>query len=66
MVLMTLKLKLKSNNNKKVPRIRFNLNKLKDQIILEQFQAQTGGKFAALNFMTDDLDSEQKISTRQF
>ena len=42
LVLMTLKLKLKlkSNNKKKAPRIRFNLDKLKDQTIVEQFQAQ--------------------------
>ena len=57
LVLTTIRLKLKSKNKKKSPRIKFDLDKLKDPNILEVFQAKIGGKFAALNFIQEDIDS---------
>ncbi|PIK45030.1 hypothetical protein BSL78_18122 [Apostichopus japonicus] len=39
------------------PRIRFDLEKLKEPDIAQVFQAQVGGKFAALNLLDSDVDS---------
>ena len=47
LVLTTVRLKLKANKKTKSPRIRFNLEKLKDQKVAEVFQATLGAKFAA-------------------
>jgi len=57
LVLMTIKLKLKAQRTTKNPRIRFDLEKLKDPEIVEVFQAKIGGKFAALNFLDSDVDT---------
>ena len=57
MVLMTLQIKLKTKNQKRNPRLRFNLEKLKDPEVAEIFKAEIGGRFAALNFLQEDLNS---------
>ena len=59
LVLTTVRLKLKANKKNKSPRIRFNLEKLKDQNVAEVFQATLGGKFAALDFINEDIESIQ-------
>ena len=55
LVLSSLRLKLK--HFQKTPRIRFDLEKLKDPENAEIFQAQVGGKFAALNTVDSDVDT---------
>lgn len=55
MVLMTFKLKLSTKRKAKSTRIKFDLEKLKDPLIKETFQAQIGGKFAALNIIDADI-----------
>ena len=57
LVLTSIRLKLKSKKKEKSPRIRFDLEKLKDPDILKIFQAKIGGRFAALNFVHEDIDS---------
>ncbi len=56
LVLITIKLKLESKRNTKNHRVRFDLEKLKDQVIAEVFQAQICGKFAAMNIFNNDID----------
>ena len=57
LVLTRLKLKLKLNRGKRNPRIRFDLDKLKDPEIAEIFQAKVGGKFAALATIEQDVEA---------
>lgn len=57
LVMTTIKLKLKAERRPKNPRIRFDLEKLKDPEVAEIFQAQVGGKFAALNLLDSDVDT---------
>ena len=45
---MTMKTKLSKRRKKKNPRINFNLEKLNDKSIAEEFKAKIGGKFAPL------------------
>lgn len=64
MVLMTLKLKLKTHKKYGNTRIRISLDKLKDPQVAGIFEANIGGKFAALNLLQDiDLltDNMEKI-----
>lgn len=56
MVLMTLRLKLRIQKQQSTPRIRFNLDKLKDPQVAGIFEASIGGKFATLNLL-QDIDS---------
>jgi len=48
LVIMTVKIKLKKLSQSKNPRVKYNLNKLKDRSILEIFQANVGGRFGPL------------------
>ena len=48
LVMMTMKTKLSKRKKQKNPRIKFNLEKLNDQSIADEFQAKIGGKFASL------------------
>ena len=57
LVLMTLQIKLKTKNQKRNPRLLFSLEKLKDPEVAEIFKAEIGGRFAALNFLQEDLNS---------
>ena len=56
LVLLTMKLKLKKNFKAGQSRIKYDLDKLKDQGVLDIFQAQVGGKFAALTILDKDID----------
>ena len=44
LVMMTMKTKLSKRKKQKNPRIKFNLEKLNDKSIAEEFQAKIGGK----------------------
>ncbi|KAL8610857.1 hypothetical protein ACOMHN_056712 [Nucella lapillus] len=57
MVLMTLRLKLKKNHKPNNPRLRFDIEKLKDPEIAAAIKAKIGGRFAALNLLQDDINS---------
>ena len=57
LVMTTIKLKLKAKRCPKNPRIRFDLEKLTDPEVADIFQAQVGGKFAALNLLISDVDT---------
>ena len=48
---------MKTKHFTKSCRIRFDLEKLKDQKIAEVFQAKVDGKFAALCILDSDLDT---------
>jgi exonuclease III len=55
LVMMTMKTRLSRRSKPKNPRIRFNLEKLNDKSIAEEFQAKIGGKFAPL-LLVEDID----------
>ena len=57
LLLTTIKLKLKTRRFTKSPRIRFDLEKLKDLKIADVFQSKVGGKFAALCVLESDVDT---------
>ena len=56
LVLLILKVKLKKNQQPANPRIKFNLDKLKDPNVEEIFQAKLGGRFAALTLLDNDIN----------
>ena len=56
LVLMVMKLKLKKKYKAANPRIRFDVDKLKDPEVNTIFQAQLGGRFAVLNLLDRDVD----------
>ena len=60
MVMMTFYTRLKNLRKPTQPRIRFDLEKLNDPIVMSAFQATIGGRFAPLSMLVDedaDLDS---------
>ena len=57
LVMTTLKLKLRANKCARTTRIHLDLEKLKDPRVAEAFQAQVGGKFAALSLLNSDIDT---------
>uniref|UniRef100_A0A0L8IAK6 Endonuclease/exonuclease/phosphatase domain-containing protein n=1 Tax=Octopus bimaculoides TaxID=37653 RepID=A0A0L8IAK6_OCTBM len=56
-VIMTTRLKLKRTYKKRAIHIRFDVDKLKDPKVAVEFEAKVGGRFAALNFLKDDINS---------
>ena len=54
LVMMTFKLHLKKVSKQGHPRIRFDLEKLKDPEVAETFKAMIGGKFAPLTLLDAD------------
>ena len=56
-MLTTIKLKLKRKCFTKSPRIRFDMEKLKDPKIAEVFQPKVGAKFATLRVIDSDVDT---------
>ena len=56
-MLTTIKVKLKSKSLTKSPRIRFDLENLKDPKKVEVFKAKVGGKFAALCVLDRNVDT---------
>lgn len=57
LVLLNMKIKLKMKKSTTKPRIKFDLEKLKDPEIEELFQAQFGGRFAALSLLDNDINN---------
>ena len=57
LVLTTIKLKLKTKLFTKSPRVRLDLEKIKDQKIAEMFQDKVGGKCAALCAFDNTVDN---------
>ena len=57
LVLTSLKLKLKTQRPTKSTRIRFDLDRLKDSNVAEEFRATVGGKFAVLTLLHEDVDA---------
>ena len=55
-MMTTFKLKLKAKHCPENPCIHFDLEKLKDPELAKVFQAQVGGKFAALNLIDSDVE----------
>lgn len=51
--MMTIKVKLLKKCGEKVVCIKYDVEKLKDSSIAEQFKAQIGGKFAPLLLLRD-------------
>ena len=56
LVLMTFKLRLKKMKKEQLSRLRFDLEKLRDPRITEQFQANIGGRFAPLLALGNNID----------
>ena len=55
---------LKQISKPKHTRLKFDLEKLKDPNVLENFQAMIGGRFAPLTIMSnDDTDIDSMITT---
>ena len=62
--MMTFHLRLKRISKPKLTRLKFDIKKLKDPIVLETFKAMTGGKFAPLtNMDNEDTDLDLMIIT---
>ena len=57
LVLTTIKMELKTKLFAKSPSVRFDPEKLNDPKIMELFQANVGGKFAALCVFDSDVDT---------
>ena len=57
LVMMTLKLKLKVNKKSNGKRMHFDLEKLKDPVIAEQYQEELAGRFATLLLTDQDPQS---------
>ena len=66
LVLLTSKLKLKKNFKAGQSRIKYDLEKLKDPEVLEIFQAQIGGKFAALSIIDRDINDLTNEQQRKY
>ena len=62
--MMTFRLHLKKISKPKHTRLKFDLEKLKDPKVLENFQAMIGGRFAPLTIMSnEDTDIHSMITT---
>ena len=57
LVLCTFKLKLQAKYTNKKCHLKFDVDKLKDPNVADIFEAQVGGKFAALNLIDVDIDT---------
>jgi len=62
LLMMTLKLKLKAQKKRQSTRIRYDLDKLKNPQILEEFQVTIGGKFGPL--LLHENDSVNNLTTK--
>ena len=64
LLIMTCHLRLKRISEPKHTRLKFDLEKLKDNNVLETFQAMIGGKFAPLAIMdNEDTDLDSMITS---
>ena len=61
--MMIFRLRLKKTSKPKHTRLKFDLEKLKDPNVLENFQAMIGGRFAPLTIMNnEDTDIDSMIT----
>ena len=61
---MTFRVRLKKARNPNQPRLRFDLERLRDTDVACTFQAMTGGNFAQLTGLrNEDMDIDIKITT---
>ena len=64
LVIMTFRVRLKKARKPKQPRLRFDLEKLRDPDVACTFQAPIGGKFAPLTGLSDeDININTMITT---
>ena len=64
LVLMTFRLRLRKINKTKFSRPRYNLEKLEDPAIKEEFQTRIGGRFAPLSDLDENsMDLESVVNT---
>ena len=64
LVMMTFQVRLKKTRKPNLPRLRFDLEKLRDPDVACTFQATIGGKFAPLIGLSDeDMDMDTMITT---
>ena len=64
LVMMTFRVRLKKARKPNQPRLRFDLEKLRDPDVACTFQATIGGKFAPLIGLSDeDMDIDTMITT---
>ena len=64
LVMMTFQIRLKKTKKPNQPRLRFDLEKLRDPDVACTFQATIGGKFAPLIGLSDeDMDMDTMITT---
>ena len=64
LVMMTFQVRLKMARKPNQPRLRFDLEKLRNPDVACTFQATTGGKFAPLIGLSDeDMDMDTMITT---
>ena len=62
--MMTFQVRLKTTRKPNQPRLRFDLEKLRDPDVACTFQATIGGKFAPLTGLSDeDMDMDTMITT---
>ena len=62
--MMTFRVRLKKTRKPKQPRLKFDLEKLRDPDVACTIQATIGGKFAPLiGFSDDDMDMDTTITT---
>ena len=66
LVMMTMKIKLKHSSKNRNTRVRYDLEKLKDEHILDIFQAQIGGRFAPLLLLNDPQDMGEVLGMKKF
>ena len=62
MVMMTFQTRLKNSRKPIQPRIKFDLEKLKDPTVMSAFQATIGGRFAPLAKLVDDVDLDSMVT----
>jgi hypothetical protein len=63
LVMMTFKLKLRRMTKPQYTRLKFDLEKLHDPLIAEEFKATIGGKFGPLLIYDENSDLESNIKT---
>ena len=61
MVILSFRVRLKKINKPKNPRLKFNLDRLKDPTIAESFKATIGGKFAPLLALDEDVETMTSV-----
>ena len=63
MTMMTFKTRLKNSRKPTKPRIRFDLEKLKDPTVMSAFQTNVGGRFAPLaTLVYEDADLDSMVT----